>query len=338
MKSIVCEQPNQFMMTEKEIPALQKGEALIRIRRVGICGTDFHAYRGRQPYFSYPRVLGHELSGEVAEIGPNQEGIAVGDRVAIIPYLSCGVCIACRNGKSNCCTELQVLGVHADGGMQEYMTVPTDYLMQTNAISLDQAATVECLSIGAHAVRRAELKKAEYVVVIGAGPIGLGVMKYAKLAGANVIALDMNDQRLQFCKNWAQVDYTINAGSEDALEQLRTITNGDFATAVFDVTGNASSMNQAYRYVAHGGRLVYVGLVQADISMPDPELHKRELTLLSSRNATREDFEYVVQTIREGHVNTEAFITSKTEFEQIIEKFEAFMQPESGTIKAMITL
>lgn len=338
MKRLICEEPNKFVMEEAVIPSIKDGEALIRIRRIGICGTDFHAYRGRQPYFTYPRILGHELSGEIAEIRTNDNAFNVGDNVAIIPYLECGNCIACRNGKTNCCMELKLFGVHIDGGMQEYLAVPITHLMKTNDITLEQAATVECLSIGAHAVRRATITRGEFAVVIGAGPIGLGVMKYAKLAGAKVIAVDMNEQRLDFCRDWAEVDYTVNAATEDVLEEIKKITNGDFVTAVFDVTGSAASMNKAYTFASHGGRLIFVGLVQADISFPDPEFHKRELTLLSSRNATREDLEYVVQTIKQGYVNTDKFITSKTAFDEITEKFERFMEPESNTIKAMITI
>ncbi|MBS4212791.1 zinc-binding alcohol dehydrogenase family protein [Neobacillus rhizophilus] len=337
MKSLVCEKPNQFVMNDVTKPSIKDGEALIRIRRVGICGTDFHAYRGRQPYFSYPRVLGHELAGEIVDIKTSQKNYVIGDQVTIIPYLECGTCIACRNGKPNCCTKLEVLGVHTDGGMQEYMTIPVSHLMKTNDITLEQAATVECFSIGAHAVRRADINHSEFVAVIGAGPIGLGVMKFAKLAGAKVIALDVNEKRLDFCKKWADVDYVIDVASTDAIEEIKKITNGDFVNVVFDVTGNVNSMNNAYNYAANGGRIVYVGLVQADISFPDPEFHRKELTLLSSRNATKQDFEYVIQTIKQGQVDTNAFITSKTSFEEIMDEFESLSKPESNTIKAMIT-
>ncbi|MCH6267301.1 MULTISPECIES: zinc-binding alcohol dehydrogenase family protein [Neobacillus] len=337
MKSIVCEEPFKFVMKDAEIPTINEGEALIRIRRIGICGTDFHAYRGRQPFFTYPRILGHELSGEVVEVPTNEAGFKVGDYVAIIPYLECGKCVACRSGKTNCCTELKLFGVHIDGGMQEYLAVPISHLMKTNEITLEQAATVECLGIGAHAVRRAEIQKGDLAVVIGAGPIGLGVMKFAKLAGAKVIAVDMNQQRLDFCREWADVDFTVNA-SDDALEQINEITNGDMANLVFDVTGNVNSMNNSYTYASSGGRLLFVGLVQADFTLPDPEFHRKELTLLSSRNATREDLEYVAKTIKQGYINTDQFITSKTSFGEINDKFEMLMAPESKTIKAMITL
>ncbi|WP_282940590.1 zinc-binding alcohol dehydrogenase family protein [Paenibacillus sp. RC67] len=337
MKCIVCEQPNQFTMTEVPMPTVKAGEALVRIRRVGICGTDLHAYRGRQPFFSYPRVLGHELAGEIVENHNPASDLQPGDRVTVLPYLECGHCIACRSGKPNCCEQVQVLGVHTDGGMQEYVSLPTTHLIKTNDITLDQAATVECLSIGAHAVRRVAIQPGEYALVIGAGPIGLGVMNFAKQAGAKVIALDMNEGRLAFCSKWADADYTVKA-SEDAESQIKAITEGSFPTVVFDATGSAGSMMNAFKFVAHGGRLVYVGLVQGDISFFDPDFHKREMTLLSSRNATREDFEHVMNAIRQGNVDTDSFISARTTFDEMIDEFETFLKPESNIIKAVVTL
>src|SRR4051812_10971887 len=191
LKTIVCEQPDHFLLKETEWPTVQAGQALVKIRRIGICGTDLHAYKGRQPFFSYPRILGHELSGEILEIGANESGLQAGDPVVIIPYQHCGSCIACRSGKTNCCTKLDLIGVHSDGGMREVIAHPASLLLKAEGISLEQAAIVECLSIGAHAVRRAELKPQETVLIIGSGPIGLGVMKFAKLAGARVIAMDI---------------------------------------------------------------------------------------------------------------------------------------------------
>lgn len=337
MKTILCEEPNRFVLKETERPARAKGEALIRIRRIGICGTDLHAYRGNQPYFVYPRILGHELSGEVAEIDEGKHGLVAGDLVTVIPYLECGVCIACRSGKPNCCTQMSVLGVHQDGGMREYLNVPADHLLKADGLTPDQAAIVECFSIGAHAVRRAAITPGEVALVIGAGPIGLGVMKFAHLAGAKVIALDMNEERLRFCRNWAPADHTVHA-ADDPVSRIRELTGGDFPTVVFDATGSARSMEGAFAYVAHGGRLVYVGLVKADVTFSDPEFHKREMTLLSSRNATREDFELVLKSIREGKVDTDAFITHKAAFADMIDAYESWLNPATGVIKAVVEL
>lgn len=337
MRTIVCEEPNRFAMKETGMPTALEGEALIRIRRIGICGTDLHAYRGNQPFFEYPRILGHELAGEIVEIGSNSRGLQPGDTVTIMPYLECGRCIACRTGKTNCCTQMRVLGVHQDGGMREYMTVPADHLLKADGLSLEQTAIVECLSIGAHAVRRADIAPGEFALVIGAGPIGLGVMKFAKLAGAKVIALDINDARLQYCKDWAPADYTVNV-KNDPVKEIEAITGGDFPTVVFDATGNAKSMESAFQYVSHGGRLVYVGLVKADISFHDPEFHKRELTVMGSRNATIVDFEHVIDSLRSGQIDTDSFITHRVGFEDMIGAYESWLKPETGVIKAIVEL
>ncbi len=336
MKNIVCVEPFQFKMTETEEPQRKQGEALVRVKRIGICGTDLHAYQGNQPFFSYPRILGHELSG-IVEAADEGSQLKKGDQVAVMPYLECGTCIACRSGKTNCCSELKVLGVHQDGGMREWIAVPEDHLLKTEGISLEHAALLEPLSIGAHAVRRSQVAEGEWALVIGAGPIGLGVMAFAKQNGAKVIAMDINDERLAFCKQWAAVDAVVN-GLEQPLEQLAEITGGDFPVVVFDATGSARSMTDAFGYTAHGGKLIFVGLFKGDISFSDPEFHKRELTLMSSRNATRADFERVIGAVRSGSVNLDRYITHRCAFDLMIEQFGDWLKPESKVIKAVVEI
>ncbi|WP_199621227.1 zinc-binding alcohol dehydrogenase family protein [Paenibacillus alkalitolerans] len=324
-------------MTETDRPVTKPGEALIRIRRIGICGTDIHAFQGNQPFFTYPRILGHELSGVIESIGDNEYGLANGDEVAVIPYLECGTCIACRRGKTNCCTKMKVLGVHEDGGMREYIAVPADHLIKTGGIPIEHAAMLEPLSIGAHAVRRADLEPGENVLVIGAGPIGLGVMACAKDRGANVIAMDINEERLQFCKDWAGAAHAVNAANEP-LKQLESVTGGELPTVVFDATGNARSMTSAFDYAAHGGKLVYVGLVKSDITFHDPDFHKKELTLLASRNATKEDFRQVIRMVKTKSVDLDRYITHRASFENAIDSFETWLKPESKVIKAVVSI
>lgn len=337
MKSIVCEQPDLFIFKEMEEPELSQGSALVRIRRIGICGTDLHAYKGKQPFFTYPRILGHELAGIIEEIGDNDLGLRIGDQVSIIPYMHCGKCIACRNGKTNCCTDMQVFGVHIDGGMRERVSVPISHLIQTNGLTLDQSALLEPFSIGMHAVRRSELRAGEVVLVIGAGPIGLGVMAFAKQKGATVIAMDLNEERLDFCRKWAKADYTVNAGQNPS-EQIASITGGDYPTIVFDATGNQRSMTDAFRYVGHGGKLVYVGLVREDITFNDPEFHKREMTVMGSRNATLEDFDQVMAALKSGTIQVEPYITHRVPFGEMISHFDSWLLPEEKVIKAMVEL
>lgn len=337
MRTIVCEQPKQFKMIELAKPTRRKAEALVRVRRIGICGTDIHAYYGNQPYFAYPRILGHELSGVIEEVDANPHGFQKGDQVAVIPYMHCGTCIACRSGKTNCCTDLKVLGVHMDGGMCEWISVPLDHLIQTNALTLDESAILEPLSIGAHAVRRSQLQKDEVVLVIGAGPIGLGVMAFAKQRGAKVLVMDINEERLAFCQKWANVDGLVHAAGQPAVE-IEKWTDGDMPTVVFDATGNARSMEAALQYVAHGGKLVFVGLVKDNVALSDPELHKRELTLLGSRNATRADFDVVLQAVREGVIDAQLYVTHHVNFADFVDEFEGLTKPESHVIKAVVEI
>jgi 2-desacetyl-2-hydroxyethyl bacteriochlorophyllide A dehydrogenase len=337
MKSVVCEKPWQLKMKEMDLPEVKPGEALIRVRRVGICGTDLHAFKGDQPYFTYPRVLGHEISGEVAQVGKNPNGFKQGDPVAIIPYLECGKCIACRMGKTNCCTRLNLFGVQWDGGMSEYLSVPLDHLIKSEKLNLDQLAMAECLGIGAHAVRRARIEKGEFTLVIGAGPIGMAVMQSAKEAGAKVMALDIVEARLKFCRDKLRVNYVIH-GEKDPAKEIESITNGDFPTVVFDATGNAKSMMKAFNWVAHGGRFILVSLVQENITFFDPDFHRRELTLLSSRNATRQDMEHIVRSLEAGRMDGTSFITHRAPLDQVISQFEFWLKPESGVIKAVVEL
>lgn len=339
MKGIICENIDSFKLSEDlPEPEMLAGHAIVNIRRIGICGTDYHAFKGNQPFVQYPRVLGHELSGVIERMDENAEGLAIGDKVSIIPYLHCGKCIACRRGKTNCCTDIQVLGVHLDGGMRERISVPVTHLIRAEGLSLDEAAIVEPLAIGAHAVRRAQLSASDTVMVIGAGPIGLGVMLFAKNEGASVIAMDLNEERLAFCKSWAKVDHTLNALDTDATQQLLNMTDGELPVAVFDATGNAASMTKAFDLVAHGGKLIFVGLVKGDITFSDPEFHKRELTLVGSRNATASDFRQVMDLMTNSRPDIGRYITHRSSFEGMIDSFGAWLNPASKVIKAIVEL
>ena len=333
MKYIVCEKPGEFLLKEKEVPIRKKNEALLQINKVGICGTDLHAYSGNQAFFTYPRILGHELASVVLEIGENDKGIKAGDKVVVMPYVSCGSCIACKNGKTNCCTHIKVIGVHVDGGMQEKISVPTDILILANHLSDDQMAIVEPLAIGAHAIRRAAIVPGETVAVVGSGPIGIGIIKLAQIAGAKVIALDMNDQRLQYAKEKIGVDHIVNVAN-DPLKQIEEITNGDLCTAVFDASGNKFALEACPDYMSHGGRFVLVGLSKGELNYTHPKIHAKEMTLLCSRNATTEDFDHVINVI--DQFPTDSFITHNVPFTEMTANFDSWIKPETGVIKATV--
>ncbi|MES2378257.1 MAG: zinc-binding alcohol dehydrogenase family protein [Bacteroidota bacterium] len=335
MKVLVCTEPGKLSYTTKEIPQLQPGHTLLKIKRIGICGTDLHAFDGTQPYFTYPRVLGHELAAEVVS-GNND--FKTGELVTVIPYINCGECLACRSGKTNCCSSIQVLGVHTDGGMAEYIQVPTRLLLHSQGLSLDELALVEPLAIGAHGVRRADVKKDEYVLVIGAGPIGLGAMEFARISGGRVVALDINEQRLTFCKDKLKVDHIINPLTDNVMERLQEITGGDMPTVVIDATGNQKAINNAFQYMAHGACFVLIGLQKGEISFSHPEFHKREATLMSSRNATREDFDMVISSMRNKLVDPANYITHRVSFDDVATEFKSWLDPANGVIKCMVSI
>ena len=338
MKAIVLEQPGQLKLREVEAPGSAGPEqALVRVERVGICGTDLHAFGGNQNFFSYPRIMGHELAVEVLEIGATDAELdyALGDHCCVIPYLNCGACIACQRGKSNCCTRMQVLGVHIDGGMREQFTLPVDKLLVADGVPLEQLALVEMLCIGAHAAKRARINPGEMALVIGAGPIGLATAQFAKLAGAEVMVMEVNKKRLDFCAEILGIDTLIDARG-DGLGQVKDLLGGELPTLVFDCTGNSKSMHAAFDFVAHGGSLVLVGHITGDIRFSDPHFHSHELTLLASRNATPADFAWVIDELRAGAINLAPWITHQAGPERIVAEFPRWVDPATGVIKAML--
>lgn len=337
MKTLVCTEPGNLAYKTGIEPVMTKNHALIKIRRIGICGTDLHAFEGTQPFFAYPRILGHELAGELVDFD-NAPGFVKGESVTFIPYFNCGHCIACRNGKPNCCVNISVCGVHEDGGMVEYLSVPSNALVHGEGLSFDELALVEPLAIGAHGVARADVKAGEFVLVIGAGPIGLGTIEFARIAGANVIVLDVNAMRLEFCRSRLNIANTINAASEDVYSRLNEITGGDMPTVIIDATGSQKAINNAFQYLAHGGRFVLIGLQKGEISFSHPEFHKREATLMSSRNATRRDFEHVIACMKNGLVNPKTYITHRVSFDELKDEFKSWLDPANGVIKAMVSV
>lgn len=335
MKALVCLQPGSFEYIKKDPPEIQEGRAILKVKRIGICGTDLHAFEGTQPYFVYPRILGHELGCEIVQIN-SSAGFEVSEKVTLIPYFHCGECIACRNGLPNCCAAINVFGVHVDGGMMEFISVPVSALLHGGDMSFDELALVEPLAIGAHGIRRAGVMPGEFVLVVGAGPIGLGVMEFARIAGGHVIAMDVNNTRLQFCKEKLKVEHTINPVEDDVLQKLKEITNNDMPTVIVDASGNQKAINSAFLYMAHGARYVLVGLQKGELIVSHPEFHKREATLMSSRNATTADFDFVMSCMRNKLVDPATYITHRVKFDEVKANFESWLNPANGVIKAMV--
>ncbi|MCA9149192.1 MAG: zinc-binding alcohol dehydrogenase family protein [Planctomycetales bacterium] len=340
MQAVVLEQPRQFALHEIDEPAAPgPGEALVRVHRVGICGTDISGYLGKFPFYSYPRIPGHELGVEVVAVGDGVTNVQAGDRCAVEPYINNPESFASRRGRPNCCNDLQVLGVHTDGGMRPYFIVPARKLHISASLPMEQLALVETLAIGCHAVDRSVAEPGEFLMVIGAGPIGLSVVEFAKLAGVELIVMDTNARRLEFCTTQMGVKHTVEyRDDESALAELRTITGGYRPTIVIDATGNKHSMQNAFRFVEHTGKLVYVGIVTDEIAFRHPQLHAPEITLLASRNALPRDFARIIKLIEDKQIDTKPWITHRTNPQEVVDGFEDLIRPENGVIKAIVEI
>lgn len=341
MKALLLEKPQAFRPIDlAEPPAPSSGEALVKIHRIGICGTDYGGYLGKMPFYSYPRIPGHELGVEVLAVGAGVVNVQPGDRCSVEPYINCQKCYSCQRGLTNCCEAHQTLGVMCDGGMRERMILPARKLHPSRQLSLEQLALVETLAIGCHAVDRGSTRAGHHVLIIGAGPIGLSAVEFVKVAGATCIVLDINEARLAFCRERMGVPHTIVArGDGSELTALQEITGGRLADVVIDATGSAKSMSQAIAYCAYGGRLVYVGITQHELSfLHAPLVHRRELTLLASRNALTPDFPRIIRLIEEGRIDTGPWITHRAHFDHLIEQFPHWLKPESGVIKAVVAM
>jgi len=341
MKAISLDAPQQFRALDLPEPAAPAaGEALVRIHRIGICGTDYGGYLGKMPFFTYPRIPGHELGVEVLAVGEGVTNVAIGDRCSVEPYINCQQCYSCQRGLTNCCEAHKTLGVMCDGGMVERYLLPARKLHISRQLSYDQLALVETLAIGCHAIDRGAPQPGEHVLVIGAGPIGLSAVEFAKVAGAKTIVIDINEGRLAFCKKTMGVDFTIPArGDGSEVKALEEITRGQLADVVVDATGSHKSMSSALPYCAFGGRLVYVGITQQELSfLHAPIMHRRELSILASRNALSRDFARIIQLIEEGRIDTQPWITHHAKFDDMIAAFPEWLKPESGVIKAVVDL
>lgn len=333
MKAVICNGPGKLSLTEHHAPETGPGEVIVEVERVGVCGTDLHIYEGVQPFVQYPRIMGHELSGTLTQ--PVKDGaLPAGTRVVINPYLACGECIACRNGKPNCCVKIEVLGVHRHGGMCELLAVPESSVISARSLTLDQAAMVECLAIGAHAVRRGEVRPNARILVVGLGPIGLGTALFARLAGADVTVMDVNASRRSKAKDIFGFEKIVSV-SKSSAEQLAELTRGDFFDIVFDATGSAQAIEVGFGYVAHGGSYVLISVVKGHIRFSDAEFHKREMRLIGSRNATNEDFDQVIRQIESRSIPTADMHTHTCDLEELPVEIEKWRANQDEVIKAI---
>jgi alcohol dehydrogenase len=338
MHALSLAAPQSFRPTELPEPQPPgAGEALVRVHNVGICGTDISAYLGKMPFVTYPRILGHELGVEVLAVGDDVTQVKPQDRCSVEPYINDPASYASRRGRPNCCEKLQVLGVHTDGGMRPQFILPARKLHPGGNLAYEQLALVETLAIGCHAVSRSGLTSDETCLVIGAGPIGLATLEFVKLTGAETAVADLSQSRLDFCRRQMHVELTLQP-SPQFETHLRDIFNGNLPDVVIDATGNPASMSAAFGLIAHGGRLIFVGLTGEEIRFRHSSFHRPEGTLLCSRNALPADFTRIIGLIQSGQIDTRPWITHRCSLFDLPDKMPTYLKPETAVVKAMVSI
>ncbi|MBS1483785.1 MAG: zinc-binding alcohol dehydrogenase family protein [Clostridium sp.] len=316
MKAIKFEKPWDVACVEKEMPVPKKGEALIRVRSAGICGSDIGAYRGTNPLVSYPRVIGHEIAGEIISISEDNRGqLKPGDHVIVDPYLYCGHCYPCSIGRTNCCTDLKVLGVHAEGGMAEYFVHPENMLVRLpDDMPWDLAPIAEPLTIALHGIHRGGLKAGEYAAIIGAGPIGMLAAMTALAYGAEPIMIDLVEERLLQAKQLG-VRYTIDLRKENAEEKVREYTGGNMAHLVMECSGANAAVRSTLDLVCNAGRITLTGWPKNETPLPTDVITKKEVDIRGARTSANE-FEEAIRLIHSGQVDARQILTKTVSLDE----------------------
>ncbi|MFB3922522.1 MAG: alcohol dehydrogenase catalytic domain-containing protein [Terriglobia bacterium] len=329
MKTIILQQPGQFALSDTSPPSSPKpDEVLVRVLTVGICGTDLHAFEGTQPFFTYPRILGHELAVEVIKTGEAVTGFKPGDRCAVNPYMTCGECAACLSGRTNCCAKMCVIGVHTDGGMRDLVLLPAKQMYACAKLPVELVPLVETLAVGAHAVGRAAAQRGERAMVVGAGPIGLSVMEFLRLAGADIGVVEKMPERLSFAATHNGLQRYYPSHDEARQEEPSML--------VFDCTGDRDSMERSIHLLQQGGKLIFVGLINDHVALFDPDIHRREATILGSRNSTAAEQRRVLELMESGQIDIAAWPTEHTRRAMMAQRFPAWLRREAGVVKAVI--
>jgi len=338
MKAFRIDEPGKYSFIEIPKPVPKKGEVLIKIARLGFCGSDMNIWRGLNPLVKYPRIIGHEISGEIEEVTSGVPDIyKPGMRVTVIPYTNCGTCAACRVKKANACKDNQTLGVQRDGASTEYISVPWEKLVYSSKLSHDELVLLEPLSVGFHAVKRGKVTKNEYVAVFGCGMIGLGALLGASAHTGNVIAIDIAEDKLKIAGKMGAA-YTINPSKQDVHDSLVEITGGFGPDIVIEAAGSPVAYLQTVSEVAFAGRIVYIGYVKEDISFSTKLFVMKELDIHGSRNADIEDLIDVMKILEENRVSTESLITRKVPFLKAGEALAEWSENPSKFVKIIIDL
>ncbi|RQW22521.1 zinc-binding alcohol dehydrogenase family protein [Bacillus sp. C1-1] len=337
MRAIQVQEPGKLSIVEIEKPKISSPyDVLVQVQCVGICGSDVHIYHGSNPFTVYPRVIGHEVSGVVAELGEGVESLQVGDRVSLEPIEFCGTCYACRKGQQNVCESLQVFGVHKDGGMSEFVKAHEQKWHKVNkSISAEAAALIEPLTIGAQATFRGGIQPGDTVFIMGAGPTGIACLLMAKEAGAYVMISDFNTVRLEYATSIG-ADAVFQPDKEDIEEAIYKETKGELANVVIDAVGTAGTFEQAVRLASVAGTVVTLGFNETPSQIPSLLLTKKELKVVGSRLQTNQ-FQGVVKKVNKGMIFPDELISHRFHYEKVDEAFKKLEEHPEEVRKIVLT-
>jgi len=316
MKAVYLEAPGKVFIKEVEEAKCSFGFAMIKVKAIGICGSDVSAYKGTSPLVTYPRIIGHEVVGEIVEVNSCDRNFQVGDRVILEPYVYCGSCYPCSVGRTNCCENLKVLGVHIDGGMAEYICHPMKLLHKLpEDVPYEKLVMVEPLSISLHAIHRLKLKEGEYIVIFGAGQIGNLSAQVSLYLGAIPIIIDLIDSRLEVAKN-VGISFILNPRKDNIIQSIKDITGGRMAECVVEATGSLSAIRSTIEISAYTGRIAFVGWPDREVSLPTSMITRKELDVYGSRNSVGE-FPKAIELIKKGKVDVKPLISKVVLFEEL---------------------
>ena len=336
MKALLIERPGEARVVD--VPALEADgqQASLRVRRIGLCGTDLSTYLGKNPLVTYPRIPGHEIAATVERMPENELGLREGMDVTMSPYTSCGVCSACRQGRVNCCKRNQTLGVQRDGAMQERIAMPLEKLYAA-PLSIEELCIVEPLTVGCHAVARGRVTGDDVVAIYGCGGVGLGAVAAAAFRGAKVIGIDIDDRKLDLARK-AGAREMIHSGRENVHARLEELTNGHGPDVVIEAIGRPETFRAAVEEVAFAGRVVYIGYAKEPVSYETRLFVQKELDILGSRNALPGDFQEVIRMIEQKRFPVAEAITMTVPLEKAPEMLRAWSERPAEFSKIMITM
>ena len=338
MKVLKIAEPGKVVLGEGEKPAAEQNEVLVKLKYVGFCGSDLSTYLGKNPMVQYPRVPGHEISGIIESVGEGiPDGFSAGEPVTVVPYTNCGQCPSCRRGRSYACQFNQTLGVQRDGAMQEYISVPWQKILKAPKLSELELAMVEPLTVGFHAIERGRVTDSDTVMVMGCGMIGAGAVVRAVLRGATVIAVDIDDHKLNLARDLG-AHYTVNSVNSDLHEELGKLTGGDGPDVVVEAAGNPITYRAAVEEVAFTGRVVCIGYAGSEVSFATKLFVQKEMDIMGSRNATPEDFRAVISYLERGTIPLDQMITLKVKPEEAADAVQTWAADPGKVMKILLDL